>query len=244
MDIKGKSVLITGAATGIGRASALRFAERGAAHLVLVDINDAELASSAEAARAAGAQVSILNVDVSDAENVLSLFARVDELLPDGVDIVFNNAGIMTGLPDFPDTDVRRMIRLININLTAMMVGTHQAIEQMRRRGKQGVIVNTSSVAAFSTMPADPAYSASKVAVLRLVESCEPIRERFGIRVMAVCPGITDTAIVPKDAEWLQPALQAVQVLQPADIAEAVCRIVEDDSLHATYVKVENAPAA
>lgn len=242
MNIEGATILITGAATGIGRAAALRFAERGAGKLILVDIDSANLSISADAAKAQGAEVATLIVDVSDAENVLKMFDDADKLAQDGIDVVFNNAGIMTGLPDFPDTDVRKMIKLININLIAMMVGTHQGVEQMRRHGKKGVIINTSSIAAFKPMAADPAYCSSKTAVVRFVESCEPLKDAFGIRVMAICPGITDTAIVPKDAEWLQPALEAVKILQPEDIAEAACKIVEDENQHATYIIVENEP--
>jgi NAD(P)-dependent dehydrogenase (short-subunit alcohol dehydrogenase family) len=105
------------------------------------------------------------------------------------------------------------------------------------------VIINTSSVSAFNTMPADPAYSASKHGILAFSQSCKPLHERFNIRVMAICPGITDTAIVPKDAPWLQPALQSVRILEPADIAREVCRIVEDDSLSGDYVVVQNEEA-
>ena len=240
MDISGTTILITGAGTGIGRASAQLFAERGAARLILVDIDGGALGETAAQARSAGAEVIEHIVDLSQPENVIELFAWADAAAPEGIDIVFNNAGIMTGSPDFPDTDVKKMVALININLTAMMIGTRLGIEQMRQRGKKGVILNTSSIAAFGPMPADPAYAVSKVGVLRLVESCEPIAERFGIRVMAICPGITDTAIVPQDAEWLQPMLQTVKILQPGDIAEAACRIVEDESYHATHLTVEN----
>jgi NAD(P)-dependent dehydrogenase (short-subunit alcohol dehydrogenase family) len=95
-------------------------------------------------------------------------------------------------------------------------------------------------VAAFGTMPADPAYAASKHAILNFSQSCLPLAERFNIRVMAICPGITDTAIVPKDAPWLQPALERVKILQPEDVAREACRIVEDDSLAGDQVTVQN----
>ena len=243
MDIKGKTAIVTGASAGIGRATALMLAKRGAAKIVVVDIDRAGLQSLEEEIRRAGATPIAKVADLSRTDEVIRLFEEADRETG-GLDIVHNNAGIMTGPPDFPDTVMSKMIAVIQINLLAMMVGTRTAVEQMRRRKAPGVIVNTSSVAAFSTMPADPAYSASKHGILAFSQSCKPLHERFGIRVMAICPGITDTAIVPKDAPWLQPALQRVRILQPDDIAGEVCRIVEDDTLSGEYVVVQNQEAA
>jgi len=239
MDIKGKNAIVTGAGQGIGEAGAMMLAQEGAAKIVIADINGQNLDRVAGQIKAAGAEPIVKLCDVSKTENVIKLFEEADQETG-GLDIVFNNAGIMTGEPDFPDTIMEKMIAVIQINLLAMMVGTRMAIGQMRKRGKQGVIVNTSSVAAFGPMPADPAYSTSKAGILNFTQACKPVHENFGIRVMAVCPGITDTAIVPKDAEWLQPALQRVKILQPSDIAAAVKRIINDESLSGDHVVVQN----
>ena len=242
MDIKGKKVLVTGAGAGIGRAVAIMFADKGADTVVVVDINAANLASTAEAIGAAGAKAISMTADLSKPEEVIAMFEEADRATG-GLDIVHNNAGIMTGAPDFPDTVMEKMIAVIQINLIAMMVGTRIAIEQMRRRGAPGVIINTSSIAAFSTMPADPAYSASKHGILAFSQSCKPLHEAYNIRVMAICPGVVDTAIVPKDAEWLAPVLKALKILHPDDIARAVMDIVADDTLAGEQVTVSNAPA-
>lgn len=243
MEISGKSAIVTGASAGIGRATALMLAQRGVSKIVLSDIDGAGLSKVAQEVAAAGATPFTHVTDVSKWQNVVTLFEQADAETG-GLDIVHNNAGIMTGLPDFPDTATAKMVLVIEINLIAMMVGTRVAVEQMRRRGAPGVIINTSSIAAFSTMPADPAYAASKHAVLNFCQSCAPLAERFNIRVMAICPGITDTAIVPKDAPWLQPALEQVKILSPDDIARAVCRIVGDDTLFGDHVTVQNEPVA
>ena len=242
MEIKGKNTLVTGAGQGIGEACAMMLATNGAAKVVLADVNEANLNQVAEAVRATGAEAIIKVCDVSKPENVIRLFEEA-EADTGGLDIVHNNAGIMTGEPDFPDTVMEKMIAVININLIAMMVGTRKAIELMRARNAPGVIINTASVAAFGPMPADPAYSTSKAGILNFTQSCQPLHERFNIRVMAVCPGVVDTAIVPHDAEWLQPSLAAIKIMQPGDIANAVKGIVEDDSLAGDQVTVQNEPA-
>lgn len=242
MDIKGKNALVTGASAGIGRATARMLAERGAATVVIADIDRAGLETLAAEIGAAGARAIIKTADLSKVDEAIRLYEEA-ERDSGGLDIIHNNAGIMTGLPDFPDTVMSKMVAVIQINLIAMMIGTRLGVEQMRRRKAPGVIVNTSSVAAFSVMPADPAYSASKHGILAFTQSCKPLHEQYGVRVVAVCPGITDTAIVPKDADWLQPALKRVKILTPDDIARAVCRIVEDDTLAGDYVRVENEAA-
>lgn len=242
MEISGKKAIVTGASAGIGRSAALMLAQRGASTIVIVDIDRPGLETLADEIRATGATPILKTADLTKSDDVIRLFEDVDQETG-GLDIVFNNAGIMTGQPDFPDTVMSKMINLIQINLIAMMIGTRISIDHMRRRQKAGVIINTSSVAAFSVMPADPAYSASKHGILAFSESCLPLHERFNIRVMAICPGITDTAIVPKDAPWLQPALQRVKILRPEDVAREVCRIVEDDTLAGGHVVVQNEQA-
>jgi 3-oxoacyl-[acyl-carrier protein] reductase len=242
MEIAGRNALVTGAGKGIGEASALMLAEQGASAVVIADIDAQALADTAAAIDAAGARAISRVVDLSHPEAVAALLEEADAETG-GLDIVHNNAGIMTGEPDFPDTVMEKMVAVIQINLIAMMVGTRKAIELMRARDAGGVIVNTASVAAFGPMPTDPAYSASKAGIVNFTQSCKPLHESLGIRVMAVCPAIVDTAIVPHDAEWLQPALQAVKMLRPSDIAAAVQGIIEDDSVAGDYVTVNNEPA-
>ena len=242
MDVKGKNVIVTGANSGIGRAVALMLAREGAGKIVLVDIDQKGLALVNDEVAAVGATPVPRIADLSRPREVIQVFEEADRETG-GLDIVHNNAGVMAGLPDFPDTRVEKMIAVIEINLIAMMVGTRMAIEHMRRRDRAGVIINTASIAAFSTMPADPAYSASKHGILAFSRSCKPLHERFNIRVMTICPGIVDTAIVPKDAAWLAPALAAVKLLQPDTIARAVLDIIADDTLAGDQITIANEPS-
>jgi len=238
MEIKGKKALVTGASNGIGRACALMLAEHGVSDLVIVDVEADNLEQVANEARKAGANVIVKVADLTDSTTVIRIYEEADDETG-GLDIVHNNAG-MNGQLDFPDTVMEKMIGVIQLNLVAMMVGSKIAIDRMRAARRQGVIINTSSMAAFGVLPADPAYSASKVGILRFTECCKALHGAYGIRVMAVCPGITDTRIVRRDAAWLQPALKAVKFLEPEDIANAVKGIIEDDSLAGGHVKVQN----
>ncbi len=112
MEIKGKNTLVTGAGQGIGEACAMMLAANGAAKVVLADVNEANLNQVAEAVRATGAEAIIKVCDVSKPENVIRLFEEA-EADTGGLDIVHNNAGIMTGEPDFPDTVMEKMIAVI-----------------------------------------------------------------------------------------------------------------------------------
>ncbi len=243
MEISGSKALVTGAGQGIGAATALMLAEQGAELVVLADINADAMTGTAAAVEAAGARAVCSTVDLARPEAVVALLNEAEKA-SGGLDIVHNNAGIMTGTSDFPETPVEKMVAVIQVNLIAMMIGTRQAIELMRARGTPGVIINTASVAAFGPMPTDPAYSASKAGIVNFTQSCKPLHDAYGIRVMAVCPAIVDTAIVPRDAEWLQPALRAVKMLAPAEIAAAVKTVIEDDSAAGDFITVENEPAA
>ena len=232
---------MTGAGQGIGRASALMLAREGIATLVLSDVNAAGLEKIAAEVAALGARPVIQVADLSSSDDAIRMYEAAEAAAP--LDIIHNNAGIMGGPPDFPDANLNRMIAAIQINLIAMMIGTTLGMKFMRARGKPGVIINTSSVAAFGILPADPAYAASKHGVLALSQSCKPFAETYGIRVVPLCPAITDTAIVAKDAPWLKPMLQQVKLLQPEDIAAEIKRIIEDDTLAGDAVVVSNQPA-
>ncbi|KQZ73776.1 hypothetical protein ASE06_15680 [Sphingopyxis sp. Root214] len=239
MEIKGKRALVTGASAGIGRACALMLARQGAATVVVADIDEPGLEELASEIRSFGTEALIETVDLSDTAAAMAMYGRA-ERRSGGLDIIHNNAGIMGGPPDFPDDDIARMIKAVQINLLAMMIGTKMGVGFLRARAAPGVIINTSSTAAFGPLPKDPAYAASKRGILAYSESCQPLHEEFGIRVIPLCPAVTDTAIVAKDAPWLKPILQSIRMLEPDEIAAHVQRIIENDSLSGDAVTVNN----
>ena len=191
-DFEGRVVAITGAAGGIGRATALAFAGRGAA-LALADIEREGLSAVERELRGQGRRVLARAVDVARAEEmerfadeVWGLFGRVD--------ILVNNAGIALNgfLEDMQLADWRR---ILDVNLWGVIHGCHYFYPRMGRQAGGGHIVNVASMAALGPLPASTAYCATKSAVLGLSESLRIEASRHGVGVSTICPGMVATGI-------------------------------------------------
>ena len=191
-NLSGKTVLVTGAASGIGKETALAFARRGAA-LVICDMNEAGLGETATQIRALGRDVSAHRVDVADREAMREFAAAVHARV-DAVDILMNNAGVGLGA-GFLDTDLKDWEWIIGINLKGVIHGCHFFLPPMVARGRGGHVVNVASAAAFSATEALAAYSTTKYAVFGLSEALRDELQRHRIGVTAVCPGIINTPI-------------------------------------------------
>jgi NAD(P)-dependent dehydrogenase (short-subunit alcohol dehydrogenase family) len=188
----GRLVLITGAGSGIGRATALSFAEAGA-KVLAVDIDPAAAARTAELCELVGGVADGLTADVSDAEAMEHLAKTVAD--DHGVvDVLVNNAGI--GLAgDFLDTTVDDWRKVLDVNLWGVIHGCRLFGRQMVERGQGGHIVNVASAAGIQPSKGLPAYSTSKAAVLMLSECLRADFDRAGIGVTAICPGFINTNI-------------------------------------------------
>ncbi|MET9645452.1 SDR family oxidoreductase [Streptomyces syringium] len=189
----GRLVLVTGAASGIGRATAFAFAEAGA-RVVAVDRDAAGAARTAEMARLLGATEAWSEVvDVSDEHAMEKLAAKVAAEYG-VVDVLVNNAGIgLSG--SFMDTTTEDWKKVLDVNLWGVIHGCRTFGRQMAERGQGGHIVNTASAAAFQPSRALPAYSTSKAAVLMLSACLRAELAGQGIGVSAICPGIVNTNI-------------------------------------------------
>ena len=191
----------------------------------------------------AGAQTRV--VDVTDGDALQALF---DGAFAKGaLDIVFNNAGILSGPPAFPETPLARIRQVVAINFTAVIEATWHAIRLMRAAMQGRVIINTSSTGGLNPYLSDAPYAATKAGVLMYSRSCGPLKESDGIRVNAVCPGVTNTPILAKTggdrvADWLVPLLEQIQILEPEDIARAVIDLIENDEASGEFVVVGNLP--
>ncbi|WP_028814695.1 SDR family oxidoreductase [Streptomyces flavidovirens] len=189
----GQLVLVTGAAGGIGRATAYAFAEAGA-RIVAVDRDAEGAARTAEMARLIGAPKAWAEtVDVSDEQAMEKLAEKVATEYGI-VDVLVNNAGIgMSG--SFLDTTPEDWKKVLDVNLWGVIHGCRLFGRQMADRGQGGHIVNTASAAAYQPSKALPAYSTSKAAVLMLSECLRAEFAGQGIGVSAICPGFVNTNI-------------------------------------------------
>jgi NAD(P)-dependent dehydrogenase (short-subunit alcohol dehydrogenase family) len=243
MDIAGKIAVITGAARGIGQATAVALAEAGAKAVVLADIRESELSETSKMVAAAGAEPVTSCTDVGDLKSLRALFSDTEARFG-RLDILHNNAGLGEGPPDWPGITPERSVAIIDINLRGVILGTQLALELMQKNGG-GAIVNTASGGAFVPLPPQAVYVATKAGVVHFTRSCAPLSESHGVRVNCVCPGLTDTDMVQESgadgvAPWLRPMFDSVDLLTPRDIADAVLDLIRDDSKVAEIVSVEN----
>lgn len=233
-----KLVVITGAGSGIGRATALAFADKGA-DIVITDINGSAAADTAKLLRDKGATVGEYTVDSSDAEAVEKFAQRVKEEF--GVpDIVVNNAGIGLSGP-FLDTTVKDWERLIDVNLWGVIHGCRVFAEQMRERAEGGQIVNVASAAAYLPSKILSAYATTKSAVLTLSVCLRAELAAENIGVTAICPGIVNTNITSttrfvgvddieqKRRQKSSSKLYAKRGFGPEKVARDILRAVEKD---------------
>lgn len=191
--VQGKLALVTGGGAGIGRATALELARRGARKVVIIDRDLAAANESAEAVRAAGADAAAYRADVSDEQAMNDVAAQV--LNEHGVvDILVNNAGIgMAGR--FLETSPANWEHIIGVNVRGVISSSRVFGAQMVDRGEGGTIINVASAAAYLPSKSMVAYSTTKAAVLGFSESLRADLADEGITVTAVCPGFVNTNI-------------------------------------------------
>lgn len=229
MRFEGKRVLITGAASGIGRATAILFAEEGA-HVTIGDINEEGLKETAETIGNAAHSVAY---DAADFASCHTLVAAAAEK-HGGLDILCNVAGMLAWGPTLDFTD-ELFDKLVRVNLTSVYCLCRAALPHLLE--SEGNIVNTASTASMQGLAYSIAYSASKHGVMGLTKSLAIEFAAQGVRVNAVAPGQVDTpmgtaAPPPGDVNWDLVMRNAPKlkdgICAPRDIAEAIAFIASD----------------
>jgi NAD(P)-dependent dehydrogenase (short-subunit alcohol dehydrogenase family) len=226
-----KVAIITGAVSGIGRASAIRFASEGAT-VVVADLNETE---GAEFARGIGA--TFVTVDVADEESVKAMYETVIAR-HGGLDILFNNAGISPADDDsILTTELAAWQRVQDVNLTSVYLCCKYGIPHLLARGG-GSIINTASFeAVMGSATSQISYTASKGGVLALSRELGVQFAREGIRVNALCPGPVNTPLLqelfakdPERAARRLVHIPAGRFAEPEEIAGAALFLASDDS--------------
>ncbi|HEY5664379.1 MAG TPA: glucose 1-dehydrogenase [Ilumatobacter sp.] len=195
MRLNGKIAVITGTSGGIGRASALRFAEEGAT-IVGGDVIEPANHETARLVTAAGGTMMARRVDVTDAADVAAMFAAAEEAFG-RVDVVFNNAGVMlAGDDDAVATSDEVIDRTLAVNVKGVLHCCRHGIPALRRAGGGSIINTASFVASVGAATPQIAYTASKGAVLSLTRELAVVHAREGIRVNALSPGPLQTEML------------------------------------------------
>jgi NAD(P)-dependent dehydrogenase (short-subunit alcohol dehydrogenase family) len=231
--VDGKVVLVTGAGGGMGRAGAEIFAREGAAHVYVVDVNDDGGAETVERVERGGGAATFVHADVTDEDAVAALVARIVTERA-RLDCAWNNAGISDPAGPFTALTKDAWDRMIAVNLTSVFLCMKHELTQMAAQGS-GAIVNTSSGAGLVAAPFLPHYTAAKHGVLGLTKAGAQEFNNAGVRINAVCPGMTDTPMIqewfrssPDIAKAVLATMPGKRLGRPEQVAEAAVWLCGD----------------
>lgn len=235
--LEGKLAVVTGAANGIGRATALRFASEGA-NVAILDLDEKGLEGTAEAARKAGAKALTIAIDCTDEKLVEQAFKKIYGEFG-FVDILMNNVGqsARQRASEFyaSSSEVWRFV--LEVSLLSTMISSRQVVPSMREAGR-GKIVNVASNAGMAGEIGLSEYAAAKMGVIGFTRSLARELAPFKVNVNAVCPGVTKTRVldaIPEDilAE-IRKSIPLGFFAEPEDIAATAAFLASDDSRYMT----------
>jgi len=234
MQFKNQSVIVTGGSSGIGRATALEFAKRGA-KVVVSDINEKGGKETRDLIMNSGGTAIFIKTDVSNSEQVQSLVTTcVDKF--GTLDHMINNAGIGLGLQFFDQITEEHWAKTIAVNQTGVFYCMKAALKVMKGQ-KSGNIVNTASAAGIGAAPRMGAYAASKHAVVGMTKTAAAEYGKYGIRINAICPTVIETPMgdgyLSENVEMQKIMLMSVPMRRfgkPEEVARTVCYLCSEDA--------------
>ncbi|WP_336135448.1 glucose 1-dehydrogenase [Natronomonas amylolytica] len=236
--IDGGIALVSGASSGIGRATAQRFAEEGAS-VVAADIDVDGGEETVSRIESEGGEATFVETDVTDESDLATAVETAVDTYG-GLDFAFNNAGIEGDQVGFSEQDNANWNRVLDINLNGVFFAMREEIPAMLESGG-GAIVNTSSIAGILGFPNLSPYVASKHGVVGLTKTAAVEFSSDGLRVNAVLPGVIDTPMVarsgeqdPESMEQTVAGIPASRLGQPEEIASAVVWLCSEDASYVT----------
>ena len=235
--LEGRLAVVTGAANGIGRASALRFAAEGA-NLALLDLEADGLAATADLARQAGAKVLTITGDCTDEALVVDAFKRI-YAEAGFIDILMNNVGqsARERASEFYNSSSEVWRFVLNVSLMSTLIASRQVVPAMREAGR-GKIVNVASNAGMAGEIGLSEYAAAKMGVIGFTRSLARELAPFKVNVNAICPGVTRTRVLEKISDEILDGIRKSIPLgffaEPEDIAAAVAFLASDDARYMT----------
>ncbi len=238
IDFTGKTAVVIGGTTGIGRATAAAFAASGA-NVVFAGLG-AEDGKSLEAEiRATGAEAVFIEADVRREADIAGVIETAVKRFG-RIDTASNNAGVESRYAPLHETTTDEFDHIIGINLKGVYLGMRYQIQQMIKQGGGGTIVNTSSTAGVAGMANIPVYTASKHAIVGLTKAAALEVGKYGIRVNAIAPGATNTGLLHRmleghvDVSTIGQHNPLGRVCDPWEIANAILWLASDQSSYVT----------
>ena len=238
--LNGKSAIITGAGSGIGRATALLFAREGAC-LVIADVNETNLNLVKDEIVKMGCKVIIRKTDVSSEDEIKALINLGLETFTN-IDILVNNAGISGGLDALEDQKSEEWHQIFDVNVMGPVYATKHIIAHMKER-RRGSIINIASVAGIMSGAGGNAYSASKAALINFTKTSACEVGGSNVRINAICPGLIETAMTQLFFDYARSTgkedrlgkyCELKRAATPEEVAWAILFLASDEASYIT----------